>query len=698
MVFQGRDNDGSDERMPEVLQQYWRLQGSGAPDDSVDAVSRIDEIHAAQVACVNVVTLIKTAPGRWACDAFSHLLTRDNAGVRWCGSIIRPQRPVLATEAAYLQRVASRGVPSDRPLRGVRAAVVRHLAGESVGLLWRIASPAAVQVDASTSAARDAGLCAHCGFFLVEKPGSAVSIVSATTHLEATATKLRVIMDARAANARVLVLAYFVIFTLRALLQEFSNLRAQAEKRGRVVYAVTFDLRHWFHQIPLPADMAHLFRVQIDDGETYGPRALPMGFSASPWVGQSATWTMLLGRGAPGVDATAHTQAMPPWVPLHDPAGGGHVGGIFVIMDGGMILTTDSVLAVRWQKRIVQRALDIKAYLKPDKYQSLAQLVELRPDSDAHVTFSGIEFRWRGWQTVAKERSLTSPSALGATARAAVTRRQVGQFLGEVLWDLRVRQIAPLDYESLFALYARAAPDDEGGYDTSAGLAVDEARLLGGFVDIARQHQSTAPLAAWQLDDRPVACYASDACLSETQRRLAIVRLGEHVGGTTRTWSARDHEHNYIGCAELEAIVWAVEDAVRRHASQDGRPLGLIVVATDSLCAKGWAECMYSKTRAEARDLLRRLQRLLGDETRLLLPYVQSEANVADTPSRTDMGPHLDGSGDLDDLCWTRTWEVVNHARVEFTRRGDLRMEQVVRTDPVRRPRVESEKVDETST
>ena len=679
----------SADRMPEVLRHYWS-QHERVPDDVEDAVKRIDEIHATQVACVDVRALIKSAPGRWACDAFSYLLARDNAGIKWRGLVIGPQRPTLATEAAYTQRVESRGVPSDRPLRGVRAAVVKHLADKDVALLVRIDSPAAVKVSAATALARAAGLCAHCGFFLVEKPGSTVSFVSAATKLETTATKLRVIMDAREANARALIQAQFEIFTLRALLQEFSNLRARAKD---VLYAVTFDLRHWFHQIPLPADMAHLFRVQVDSGEAYGPRALPMGFSASPWIGQAATWTMLLGNGAPGADVeTAHAEAMPPWVVLRD---GNHarVGAIFVIMDGGLILTTNALQAEQWQRRIVERAKQISAHLKPGDGGGLAQLTELRPGSNAHVTFSGIEFRWRGWQTVAKDRTLLSPSSMGAATRAALTRRQVGQLLGEVLWDLRVRQIAPLDFESLFVLYAYAQPDAVGGYDTSAELGEAEGRLLGNFVDDARLHKLTAPLPAWQLGDLQIACYASDACLSDTHRRLAIVRLGDHADGATRTWAARDHTHDYIGCAELEAIVWAVADAVHLQASKGSRPLGLIIVATDSLCAKGWAECMYSKTRAEARVLLRKLQSLIGDQTRVMLPYICSESNVADAPSRTDAGPPVEGSEALLDAgCWTRTWEVVNRARAEFTRRGDVRGEQFVRMTAERRPRTDDGK------
>ena len=92
---------------------------------------------------------------------------------------------------------------------------------------------------------------------------------------------------------------------------------------------------------------------------------------------------------------------------------------------------------------------------------------------------------------------------------------------------------------------------------------------------------------------------------------------------------------DYIGDAELEAIVWSVRDAL--ESTQD--TVSAVLVATDSLCAKGWVKRMYSE-RPAAQKLLMELDELLkqnknGKAIRISCIYVHTTNNIADIPSRT---------------------------------------------------------------
>ena len=76
--------------------------------------------------------------------------------------------------------------------------------------------------------------------------------------------------------------------------------------------------------------------------------------------------------------------------------------------------------------------------------------------------------------------------------------------------------------------------------------------------------------------------------------------------------------------------------------------VSMIIIATDSLCAKGWVERMYSD-RPYARFLLRRLRDLpshgASGPVRLVCVYLLSEHNLSDVPSRIDVDEGVVASG-----------------------------------------------------
>jgi hypothetical protein len=65
-------------------------------------------------------------------------------------------------------------------------------------------------------------------------------------------------------------------------------------QQNKSCWIVEGDLRHWFHQIPVGADLQDLFGLRT----TVIWRCLPMGWSWSPLVAQALCWSFLLGRKA----------------------------------------------------------------------------------------------------------------------------------------------------------------------------------------------------------------------------------------------------------------------------------------------------------------------------------------------------------------------------------------------------------------
>ena len=75
----------------------------------------------------------------------------------------------------------------------------------------------------------------------------------------------------------------------------------------------------------------------------------------------------------------------------------------------------------------------------------------------------------------------------------------------------------------------------------------------------------------WCPDSSKLRVYAVDAAMEKSEKTddfpqveatLAIVRFGMKPDPKRWSWSHMKSNHVYIGEAELEAIVWAVEDAL----------------------------------------------------------------------------------------------------------------------------------------
>lgn len=179
-----------------------------------------------------------------------------------------------------------------------------------------------------------------------------------------------------------------------------SNVRHAAQLQRAPWYAVNIDLRHWFHQLPLPKPLGRHFQLFVDETLTVCPRAVPMGWYLAPLIAQSATWAILLGSGKddagdpPGrKEGTLRNLTEPPgWLALHN--GNVEAGGIFVILDNVFVVTPSERLAIAWRDRIRRRCTHLNVQLK-----DAAEVTTMRPDACAPTTFLGIDFGYSSWRT-----------------------------------------------------------------------------------------------------------------------------------------------------------------------------------------------------------------------------------------------------------------------------------------------------------
>ena len=225
------------------------------------------------------------------------------------------------------------------------------------------------------------------------------------------------------------------------------------------------------------------------------------------------------------------------------------------------------------------------------------------------------------------------------------------------LWDYRIRGISSLDRVELWKLFAVNTPASPDGWDEiNSNFLTKHVEVLRRELEEVRQHRFRECWASWYPNQATTKYYAVDASLEpgkNEDRSIPVLATLGFVGFTrdiiakSWRWKAMRSRHCYIGEAELEAIVWAVEDALK-PIDEKKQEVSMIVIATDSLCAKGWVERMYSD-RPYARFLLRRLRDLpshgASGPVRLVCVYLLSEHNLSDVPSRIDVDEGVVASG-----------------------------------------------------
>jgi O-acetyl-ADP-ribose deacetylase (regulator of RNase III) len=328
-----------------------------------------------------------------------------------------------------------------------------------------------------------------------------VFVVDKTTkHPETGENLKRIITDARIANARLENMAKMELFTLETLMNRMSSsLLSSSAKRA---YTVSADLRHWFHQIPLPRHFRKYVAIQYEttvDGKRVSrvvyPRAWPMGLHAAPGVGQACTWAMILSdledekveendleetkmkklennkkravlRKDLGILEHQRFDEYLSWMPLEQG------GGVFVLIDNIFVVSPDKKVAELWRGRIADTTNRFNATLKRKKENENNNMnckedvdfkILQRGNADEEgqtdiIDFSGIEFSGKGRRV--KNIAEDIPELLETTKATEwkTSYRGFASVLGQILWSLRVQGKMMIDITDFIDLYKYAYP------------------------------------------------------------------------------------------------------------------------------------------------------------------------------------------------------------------------------------------------
>jgi hypothetical protein len=472
--------------------------------------------------------------------------------------------------------------------------------------------------------------------------------------------KLRIITDARSANALMTTEGHdFELFSLEALRGVISSVST-----NDAWYAVNVDLRHWFHQIPLPDRLKRLFVLCPRDSDApYVLKATPMGWLLAPAIGQCASWSMLLASPAKGPwtaaksDLTAEDlesiRRAPPWMPLQ----GG--GGIFIVLDNILVVTPNRATAVYWARRVERQASEFGAVIKTEEDRVGPRKVDVITLTREAGSFEFLGVVWQhGSRQIKKSEDEQMPGDPNG-----MTYRQLASVMGKLLWFHRVndtKMYGP-DMLSLRKIYEIATPSDD---DWESSAPIDAGRWS------TLQHHWTYRLSAGPTPYEPLAAWSEPLCAAvdasggtlsgSVHSRIGVVGFDgscEAPEPTAReVVSVRNAGHGEpIAVSELRAIIMGCRTLLARND-----PCGLIIIATDSQNAKCWAEKQYANNDIANKLLAELYQALEG--RRLYLVYVPTAANVADDPSRSEK--KIDAA-ELDRAKLKETWKYVQRAHKE---------------------------------
>lgn len=481
---------------------------------------------------------------------------------------------------------------------------------------------------------------------------------------------LRVIIDGRLANTHFKSAeGKFSLFTIETVRQVIDNLSVLpgSPKIDATWYALNFDLRHWFHQLPLPDRLRQFFGIEMTDRDNRDkeqkyfmhPRMVPMGFTLAPFIAQCCTYSMLLveengdnftnsGLGAQADilrGTNMEDQGPPTWIPLK----GG--GGIFVLLDNILIVTHDKDVADFWFERFLRNCKTYHAVIKHEgddniKGEAQRELLKeqcyktMTPDSPTTFNFYGVDWEHKRHRVPVKEEKDSPLPDFDQETQKFTSRKKLASVLGKLLWYRRIHRIKyhdkTIESEAITNLYSRYTPKDRVGWSEDFWITPRELKGLeeAWKKRMSLNYRAAIPLsqAAWNPDE--IIWAASDAASNRHLAAGLTLTPGQKFDQSLLAAHTitRHYPSSYIiATGELFAINTTVEEILRRPSKT---PPKLIVLATDSQNAKNWVEKGHAKNK-DAMALLNQLDELLG-ECRLYLVYIPTDDNIADCPSRKD--------------------------------------------------------------
>ena len=615
----------------EYYTRYLHPTGSVWGKELTNWKSKIDKVPPALVGKMQIAKLRRVAPP-WAIAPLSILLPQSEGGI---------DPPVAAQDDKKAQEMRSR---PQRTVGGPAASAVQWLADPENGGLFEV---------------HKGPVAATAGFFFVPKADD----------------MLRTICDARQGNAHMSSEGMpFSLFSLETLINVMSKLSEHES-----IYVVNADLRHYYHQFKLPEKLRKFFviRTVVNGIETvYVPLVMPMGWLLACLIAQSATWSMLLALHREkdydckvvlevDLEQLHKLVRMPDWVPMR------RGGGILSILDNMFIATGSAAAAYAWRDRISDACTPagFGATLKLKKDEHELGVVRLQRNSDVSTDFLGVTGR-HGCRRVktgkgADDKVHPSLEASATEKVWAGTHRELGSVIGKLGWYHRVCGRNGFDerMQQFRSLYCLVNPSGEKSWDSYLTLTASETSVLKEHWQM-RASGEWIPNRAMSGADRPLYGVV-DAATTSHKIGVVVWRPTGTERVTHEPVALKPIEWNVawtnIALGELMAIVHGVRQLNAVAASTRGTDnaaldYNVMVIATDSMTAKSWAQKMCANN-AEANVILRLLSEELADR-RLYLVYIPSADNPADAPSREEA---LDVKTDV---RIARAWNLLQEAGI----------------------------------
>jgi hypothetical protein len=324
-------------------------------------------------------------------------------------------------------------------------------------------------------------------------------------------------------------------------------------------------------------------------------------------------------------------------------------GAVFVCIDNIFVITSDEKVKTEWKTRIVEMSQKFHAVLKVQNKEtgSVFDEATFTKKGNQSIIFNGIKFSRHGRNT---KEPIDEVESLQNNNPWRGTFRELASIMGQCLWTHRVRGKKLIDLENFLSLYKHAFPDENSQWDDQVPAEtinnVFFQQQLKKNYDECREEGTLAPYPK----KRPVKTLvylATDAALEEKKAANYLGAMwsyaevhdelqprfensrdsAESLPESVPHISSRRHDQTHIALAELEAVIFAIEEMKKQRMLPD-----VFMIAIDSMAARGMISRGFSKV-DEARVLLKKLDELIGDKI-VFLHWVKSEENPADAPSR----------------------------------------------------------------
>lgn len=623
-----------------------QLSGAAAAERARSYIANLDPVPPEIIAAIKAKRLFDAAP-RVFKDTLRLILDESMEGS------IKRADVKMNTPDEEAKIIARKGLPNDT-VHGPAAALLAHLTVDPpVGksLFVRDKSLVARMLDKKSQIP-----VVYSNCFVVDKS----SINEATNE-----PFKRIIIDARGINAKLQNIAIMILFALELLIERVAH--AFSVSTTATITCCSADLRHWFHQLPLPAQFRPFFALRLSHGhgkpDIVFPRSWPMGSNNSCGIGQACTWSILLADlEQPLAPEEPQTRAMrlaarktldiaesqrwdeiPSWLPLE------HGGAVFVLIDNIFVISPRAEVAMAWRSRIVDSANRFNAKLKhivpkgekDDGYARQntcqdVQVVTLRfGDPSTTIDFAGITFSGAG-RRVAKPPTGPNPVTSGGLWRP--THTDLASLMGQLLWCERVHGTPMLELQEFIEIYQYATPPADSGWGRITQVPAPSQRALSELYD-RRSGKNAEQYSPYprviEINDADVYLGASDAEGGELKGVGFVYKKLTHSQGE---WTVVDrsqvesHGADRIAIGELQALLSLVE-TILAHDGRENAPK-LIMVAVDNMSVIGMVRRAYSES-PQARPWLKKLFELLKkNASKLFVSYIASAKNPADAPSR----------------------------------------------------------------